>query len=76
MSTSKKLAEHKQLSLEDLDGVAGGDGITRGQVATGNFQIQTIGHSINPGFRTYENQTIKFISETLLKLGGLPGRMP
>jgi hypothetical protein len=79
MKTSKNPVEHQQLTLEELDGVAGGNSITRGPlVPPTNFQTQTIGH--NQSFRTYENPNIKFITETLLKLtviaehGIFPGR--
>ena len=69
MDASKENVEHKQLTLDELDGVAGGESITRGQLAPPtNFAIQSIG--------THENQALRFFTVTLQKLDFLAHHFP
>ena len=74
MDDTRSPAALKQLTLDELDGVAGGD-FARGQLAHPlNFANQSI--------RTHELPTVVFIRDTLLKLdalvqhGLIPGRTP
>jgi hypothetical protein len=63
MDDTRSPAALKQLTLDELDGVAGGD-FARGQLAQPlNFQ--------NQAFRLYENPTVTFLRDTLLKMGVL-----